>query len=301
MNDNCMTLGPNGKTSELTGEAWNRRAPSASIADTAGAKPVAWRWRLTAEINGKQWGPGPWEYTINPEKFDNRTLYEVEPLYATPPAPSVADAAGARPVVIDDMVSRFLGWKLPQDFYPDCFVTFDREKASAQGSWPVGTNLLHAGQARAMLEHVLAAPSVADAACVDCQENCQTCGIYKKSGSNRAMSFEEFCDLHIDAQDTIDRAWLRNFTRLWDVFRQGDPSSVADAAIDCGECACFPGICDKEEALKVADAAGAMNIDWEHLYNEMAKRYSTATIRIAELRKELEDYKCTQANGKDPK
>ncbi|GJH22484.1 hypothetical protein CBA19CS22_38100 [Caballeronia novacaledonica] len=65
---------------------------SASIADTAGAKPVAWRWRLTAEINGKQWGPGPWEYTIYPEKFESRSIYEIEPLYAATPTHSVADA-----------------------------------------------------------------------------------------------------------------------------------------------------------------------------------------------------------------
>ena len=57
--------------------------------------------------------------------------------------------------VTDEMVSRFLCWKLPQDFHPDCYVSFDREKAS-QGSWPTGTNLLHAGQAREMLEHVAA-------------------------------------------------------------------------------------------------------------------------------------------------
>ncbi|MCA3233809.1 MAG: hypothetical protein INH06_16090, partial [Cupriavidus sp.] len=62
--------------------------------------------------------------------------------------------------VTDEMVSRFLGWKLPQDFYPDCYVSFDRDKASApNASWPTGTNLLHAGQARAMLEYVLSAQS----------------------------------------------------------------------------------------------------------------------------------------------
>lgn len=67
---------------------------------------------------------------------------------------TAADGAGK---VSDEMVSRFLGWKVPQDFYPDCYVTFDREKASApHASWPVGTNLLHAGQAREMLEHVIA-------------------------------------------------------------------------------------------------------------------------------------------------
>lgn len=61
--------------------------------------------------------------------------------------------------VTDEMVSRFLAWKLPKDFCPDCYIAFDREKAS-QGSWPIGTNLLHAEQARAMLEHVIAAPAI---------------------------------------------------------------------------------------------------------------------------------------------
>lgn len=60
--------------------------------------------------------------------------------------------------ITDEMVSRFLGWKLPQHFYPDCYITFDREKAS-NGSWPIGTNLLTAEQARKMLEHVTQAPA----------------------------------------------------------------------------------------------------------------------------------------------
>lgn len=62
------------------------RALLAAGASEGQAEPVAWRWRLTAEINGKQWGPGPWEYTLNPEKFESRTLYEVEPLYLSPSA-----------------------------------------------------------------------------------------------------------------------------------------------------------------------------------------------------------------------
>lgn len=75
---------------DTDGPEWVRivhvAAPPAPSSDTAGAKPVAWRWRLTAEINGKQWGPGPWEYTTHPEKFESRTLYEVEPLYTHPSA-----------------------------------------------------------------------------------------------------------------------------------------------------------------------------------------------------------------------
>lgn len=54
------------------------------------------------------------------------------------------------------MVDRFLGWKLPQDFGPDCHISFDRVNASKPyASWPVGTNLLTADQAKEMLQHVV--------------------------------------------------------------------------------------------------------------------------------------------------
>ena len=57
---------------------------------------------------------------------------------------------------LQELVNRFLAWKLPTDFYPDCHIHFDREKAEKWGPqlWPSGTNLLNADQARAMLEHV---------------------------------------------------------------------------------------------------------------------------------------------------
>jgi len=58
-------------------------------------------------------------------------------------------------VVTDDMVSRFLSWNLPADFAPDCYITFDRISAAKNNAVPIGTNLLNAVQARAMLEHVL--------------------------------------------------------------------------------------------------------------------------------------------------
>lgn len=48
-----------------------------------------------------------------------------------------------------------LGWKLPKDFYPDCYITFDSDRAMQSASWPSGTNLMHAGQVRDMLNHVL--------------------------------------------------------------------------------------------------------------------------------------------------
>jgi len=53
-------------------------------------------------------------------------------------------------------VNKFLTWKLPDDFFPDCGIIFDGRKPDANGyepRWPIGTNLLTAQQARAMFEH----------------------------------------------------------------------------------------------------------------------------------------------------
>ena len=61
--------------------------------------------------------------------------------------------------MIDKMVDRFLGWKLPKDFAPDAGVSFTPTKPDGYdmpGWWPVGTNLLTADQAREMVKHMLA-------------------------------------------------------------------------------------------------------------------------------------------------
>lgn len=62
--------------------------------------------------------------------------------------------------ILDRVVQRFLGWKLPDDFVPDCGITFKAEYNEGT-QWPgrhqpIGTNLLTAVQARAMFEFVLA-------------------------------------------------------------------------------------------------------------------------------------------------
>lgn len=51
---------------------------------------------------------------------------------------------------IDEMVSRFLGWRLPVDFSPDGGV-----KVEFTNPHLSGTNLLNATQARAMIEFML--------------------------------------------------------------------------------------------------------------------------------------------------
>jgi hypothetical protein len=63
---------------------------------------------------------------------------------------------------IKQMVNRFLGWPLPKTFGPDCGITFDGRKDdewNKNKSWPTGTNLLTAVEAKAMFEYVLATPA----------------------------------------------------------------------------------------------------------------------------------------------
>lgn len=60
---------------------------------------------------------------------------------------------------IKHMVSRFLQWKLPADFSPDAGISFKAEFNEGT-PWPmkhepVGTNLLTAVQAEAMIRYML--------------------------------------------------------------------------------------------------------------------------------------------------
>lgn len=67
--------------------------------------------------------------------------------------------------VIDQMVNRFLAWKLPADFSPDGGVTFDNsyfgfggeklERTPSDNFWPIGTNLLTADQAKEMIKNMI--------------------------------------------------------------------------------------------------------------------------------------------------
>lgn len=65
--------------------------------------------------------------------------------------------------LIKEMVNRFLCWKLPKDFAPDAGISFKPTKPDgydAPGWWPIGTNLLHAGQAEEMVRHMLGLPNL---------------------------------------------------------------------------------------------------------------------------------------------
>ena len=53
-------------------------------------------------------------------------------------------------------VNRFLGWKLPKDFYPDNGISFDKKYEHDSIHYPIGTNLFNEDQAKAMFEYCLA-------------------------------------------------------------------------------------------------------------------------------------------------
>lgn len=77
-------------------------------------------------------------------------------LLAPPPAQPASVA------VTDEMVQRFLSWRLPEPWHPDNGISYQRPNyahAPAPHDWPTGTNLFDVHQARAMLEHVFAAAS----------------------------------------------------------------------------------------------------------------------------------------------
>ena len=56
---------------------------------------------------------------------------------------------------VNKMVDRFLGWKLPDDFSPDCGISFKKEVSWPNHVYPIGTNLFNATQAKAMFEYCI--------------------------------------------------------------------------------------------------------------------------------------------------
>lgn len=63
------------------------------------------------------------------------------------------------------IVDRFLSWPLPKSFSPDCGISFDGRKDdewNKNKTWPIGTNLFTAEEARQMFEYALAAAPAPD-------------------------------------------------------------------------------------------------------------------------------------------
>ncbi|EHK56853.1 hypothetical protein [Allomesorhizobium alhagi] len=98
-----------------------------------------------------------WEWLLNDgPKPDILTYDDTIPSDATPPA---SQPIGKLDEQIKHMVGRFLGWKLPENFSPDGGISFKREfnenTPYPMKHEPVGTNLLDAIQAEAMVRHMI--------------------------------------------------------------------------------------------------------------------------------------------------
>jgi len=89
----------------------------------------------------------------------DKALAKADAILAATPSP-VEKAPNMTDAQIKHMVGRFLGWRLPEDFSPDCGIKFDADAAKKlnprNGRYePVGTNLFTATQADAMVRHML--------------------------------------------------------------------------------------------------------------------------------------------------
>jgi hypothetical protein len=56
---------------------------------------------------------------------------------------------------INYMVERFLNWELPDDFNPDCGISFEKYNSEGIKREPIGTNLFYARQAEDMVRYMI--------------------------------------------------------------------------------------------------------------------------------------------------
>lgn len=141
---------------------------------------------------------------------------------------------------MDAVVNRFLGWKLPQTFGPDCFVSFDREKAKANQSWPIGTNLLTADEARAMLEHVLDATFIPDWSLLEATQASLREHMALVSELRRQLAAAQAVADHLFIDARGDGPWLVCVEKVFDTEDQARTACRKWQAATGGVPACAP-------------------------------------------------------------
>jgi hypothetical protein len=99
---------------------------------------------------------GRWDYAF----IENAAGRTTEKLWPVPQRVEEETAPVSEDDKVKRMVDRFLAWRLPDDFRPDCGIHFDADAAKKlnpqNGRYdPTGTNLLDATQAEAMIRHIL--------------------------------------------------------------------------------------------------------------------------------------------------
>lgn len=96
---------------------------------------------------------------------------------------------------IKHMVNRFLGWRLPDNFRPDGGVNFT-PVVNGNVYQPIGTNLLDAGQAEAMIRYLTEGmPMLETPKC--CHLGCREDATYHIAWGNGPDDYTESCAHHV--------------------------------------------------------------------------------------------------------
>jgi hypothetical protein len=127
-----------------------------------------------------------------------KLIGEMVELEAKASQPAAAPATPSIPV-LKEMVNRFLGMPLPKTFNPDCGIRFDGRKDdewNKNKTWPIGTNLFTADEARQVFEYCLAAPQATQPKAApskpyggdpaeprDDSDRCTNCGLHCPEGA----------------------------------------------------------------------------------------------------------------------
>lgn len=125
---------------------------------------------------------------------------------------------------IKHMVDRFLQWKLPEDFRPDGGIEFDpissKGTAYERRREPVGTNLLSATQAEAMVRHMLdGLPALAETS----EERVERVA--------RAICKATYYDVEPDMYESEEAFFTKDGPDAWKHFGDSDFMHQARAAI----------------------------------------------------------------------
>ena len=114
-----------------------------------------------ADFAGVYLGDDEGEATLDTVRLC-RMAFDAGQRATPPPAIDIGKSgkeSGRADNLVSHMVQRFLGWRLPENFGPDCGIKFER-LSNVGTEWerqnePTGTNLLDAEQARAMFAYCI--------------------------------------------------------------------------------------------------------------------------------------------------
>lgn len=159
----------------MSDDIWNGRPPlgppeaTNPTADAAKVLPCPWCGGAASveQIDGKV---DPIRYSVGCDAneplcmgYQSLTTFatarEAIAAWNTRPQPAPPEGEPLSEAQIKHMVDRFLGWRLPENFYPDCGISFKRtfndHLPTPTKHEPTGTNLFDAEQTEVMVRYLI--------------------------------------------------------------------------------------------------------------------------------------------------